>query len=130
MQRNTRFAAGFQFTEPNRVSNQPRLDNIRSYADLNAAGVAPHFDRTKVDEFYHDIYQEHQHSAQDNLAASGYVRADYLSVKITRLTYDQDEESGSKIDALLGKRLDNIDGPPGDCVFELAIHEFCRNQKY
>ena len=122
-QQNTRFAEGFRFREPNRESNRPRLDKIRSYADLNAAGEAHIFDRAKVDEFYHDLYQQHQNSEQDNLAASGYVRADYLHLN-TRLTYDQDEESGSKIDSLLEKRLIDIASKRGDCVFQLMIHTF------
>ena len=99
-----------------RESNRPRQDNIRSYADLNAAGEAHVFDRAKVDEFYYDIYQQHQNSEQDNQAASGYVRAEYNKFKFTQLTYGQNERSGANTDSLFEERFVNIVGLPGDCV--------------
>ena len=118
------FAAGFRFREPNRESNQPRLNQIRPYADLNTAGAARIFDRAKVDEFYHDLYASHPNSGQDNMSASGYVRADYLDFKFTRLTYDQNERMRATVNFLFEKRLVNIDGPPGDCVFQFMMHVF------
>ena len=71
----------------------------------------------------------HKNSEQDNLAASGYVRADYLNFKFTRLTYDQHEQIRAHIDSQIEEKLINIDGPPGDCVFLLRDNVQQTHQK-
>ena len=68
--------------------------------------------------------QQRQNSGHYNLAASGCVRADYLLLEFTKLTYDQNESVDANVDSLLEKRHANIGGPPGDCVLLLMIHEF------